>query len=166
MSNEKLRHWIYVAIFIALLGALAWFILLRDPGITQESVTEVLKAQEQSFADVADYLIAKKYTADILTLPSVDNHGFGIPGEDTNEYRAYIDGLNKLMEKEGALTVHTDGNYVLFVFPAQGGLLAQKYFVIAKNADWKSIPGENPTKLAGDWQYYVIEGKPPYGSDR
>lgn len=160
MSNEKLRHWIYVAIFIALLGCGAWFLLLRDSGITRESVTETLKAQEQSFTDVADFLIKRKYTADILELPTVDNHGFGIPGEDTNEYRAYIDGLNKLMEKEGGLTVHTNGSYVLFTFPAQGGLLARQYFVIAKNADSASIPGENPAALTGDWQYYIIEGKP------
>ncbi len=160
MSNEKLRHWIYTAIFIALLGCGAWFFLLRDSGITQESVAEILRAQEKSFADVADYLIAKKCHADILDLPTIDNHGFGVPTEDTNEYRAYNDGLYKLMEKEGALTVHSDGSYVLFKFPAQGGLLTRQYFVIAKNADYRSIPGENPAQLTGDWQYYIIEGKP------
>ena len=159
MSNQKIRHWIYVAITVALLGYLAWLFLLRDAGITQNTISETLREQQQYYQDVADYLIKKQYSTEITDLITVD-HSFGIKSEDTNEYRAFINGLEKLMEKEGGMRIRANGKSVLFIHPAQGGLFAQQYFVIAKNADESALPGEFPVPLTGEWQYYIIEGKP------
>ena len=160
MSMQKLRHWIYTAIGILILIGAAWFLLLRSPGITKESIRETLNAQSTYYKAVADYLISKDYNTEITDLPTID-HSFGIKGEDTNAYRDFISAIEKLYEKEGKLIIRTDGNYVLFKHPAQGGLLSQAYFVIAVNADGHSLTGEQPASLGvGDWQYYNVEGKP------
>ncbi|MBQ5335627.1 MAG: hypothetical protein J6Z45_06740 [Oscillospiraceae bacterium] len=159
MSKQKLRHWIYVAIFIALAGSFVWFLLMRDANITPEKIQEELTAQQDSFDAVADYLIEKEASA-IIDGAVTAGRTYGVPEEDSNAYRAYSEGVRKVIEKD-CVQIRSTGSAVLFVMKAQGGFLNQEHYIIAKNADNSSLPGEYPMELnSSGWKYYVLQGKP------
>jgi hypothetical protein len=159
MSKQKLRHWIYVAIFIAMLGSLAWFLLMRDANITPEKIQEELSAQQDSFDAAADYLIEKDASA-LIDGAVTAGRTYGVPEEDSNAYRAYAEGVRKVIEKD-CVQIRSTGSAVLFVMKPQGGFLNREYYIIAKNADNSSLPGEYPVDLNKDgWKYYIIQGTP------
>ena len=159
MSKQKLRHWIYVAVFIALAGWLAWFLLMRDASITPDGIQAELSAQQDSFDAVASYLIGKDVTA-VIDGAVTAGRTYGVPEEDSNEYRAYAEGVRKVTEKN-CVRISSNGSAVLFYMKALGGFLNREYYIIAKNADNSSLPGEYPVELNSDgWMYYVMQGTP------
>ena len=159
MSKQKLRHWIYVAVFITLLGAFAWYLLLRDANITEESVRQELTAQQASFDAVADYLLAKEAAA-LIDGAVTAGRTYGVPEEDTNEYRAYAEGVRKVIDKD-CVRIESTGKAVLFYMKALGGFLNQEYYIIAKNADNSTLANNQPVRLdSSGWGYYTAQGRP------
>ncbi len=159
MSNQKIRHWIYVTVMLVLIGYGAWFLLLHDSGYSQETLSETYLAQKQSFDDVAEYLVDKGIRTEITGLLTAGN-SYGVRAEDSNEYRAFVDGVERLMEKEGEMRIRSNGKSVVFILPAHGGLMAQEYAALGYCADALTLPGEAPAPLTGDWSYFITTSKP------
>ena len=122
MSNQKLRHWIYLAIGFLILASTAWWFLAHPSKLTDDYVkNEIFTVHRQAFDGVSDYLKKKDIIADITAIPTVDNP-FGIPNEDSDACRAYNDGITELMHTEIAEVAYT-GTAVQFTTNPSGGFL-------------------------------------------
>lgn len=159
MSKQKLRHWIYVAVFILLVGIFLWFLLLRDANITKEKVLEELNARKESYAAVSDYLLEKGAAAEITGAVTA-GRTFGVPEEDSNAYRAYAN-ATRILTEDNCARIHSTGSAVLFYMKPQGGFLNREYYIIARNADGTTLADNQPAELdSGGWGYYTAQGTP------
>lgn len=155
MSNEKIRHWVYTGIGIALLIWAAWFLLMHPSKVSKDSIQEIYTAHSQAFEDVASYLLAKDISADITSLPNIDN-SFGIPKEDSPAYDKYSSGIFNLMETEVDEIV-VSGDTVRFVLKKHGGFLVQTYGVLAAGNAPISLDDSPRDTLTGKWYYYIMK---------
>ncbi|MCR5305357.1 MAG: hypothetical protein K6E36_02505 [Oscillospiraceae bacterium] len=159
MSKQKLRHWIYLAIFIAIAGAAAWYLLLHDANLTEEKIREELAGRQASYSAVADYLIEKGAAAEITGAVTA-GRTYGVPEEDSDAYRAFAGGVRVLTENN-CVRIQSTGKAVLFYMKPQGGFLNQEYYILAKNAENATLANNQPNTLNDDgWKYYLAQGKP------
>ena len=103
MSNSKIRKWVYSAVGFLILIAAAWFLLMRDSKLTADYLnTEIMGTQRSNLDTVISYLSAKggENYYDINGLPNIDNGYFGVPTEDSDEYRNYNSAVIALMRTE------------------------------------------------------------------
>ncbi len=60
MSNEKIRHWIYMAIGFLILCGGAWFLLLRESKLTEDYLkSDLMTPHWEELNAVVSYLTAK-----------------------------------------------------------------------------------------------------------
>ncbi len=135
VTKQKVRHWIYVGIFLALLGYGLYFLLLHSSGLDRSALETIYSEQKESYDAVSSYLSEKNYSTEITSLLTVDHH-FGIKSEDTAPYRAFVTGIERLYEKNLDRIVCKDGN-VTFYLQAEGGLLNRQYAVLVYQKDSK-----------------------------
>lgn len=164
ITKQKVRHWIYTGIFLALLGYGAWFLLMRPSGLDQNALQTIYAEQQSSYEAVGTYLSGKNYHTEITHIPTIDED-FGIRGEDKPEYRAFNDGIIRLYEKNLDKIICKDGN-VVFYLQAEGGLLVQQYAVLSYQKEGTAgtvYLGDNLTaeKMSAEhWYGCIADGKP------
>ena len=159
VTKEKVRHWIYTLIFLALLGYGAWFLLMRSSGLTTQELNNIYREQQSAFDDVSSYLSEKQFSTEITHLLTVDEN-FGIRGEDTPAYRAFIEGLERLYEKNLDKIICKDGN-VTFCMQGEGGLLVRQHAILfypAKDGKSSYTAGDGSivSRIASDHWYGCI----------
>lgn len=155
MSNEKIRHWIYMAIGFLILFSCGWYLLMHPSQVTKESLLDAYNAQQQAFENVASYLASKDISTDITDMPSVDNH-FGVPKEDSAAYENYNSGMVTLMQHD-VREVIVNGSIVRFVLKKHGGFLVREYGVIASGDAPISLNGSPRDDLAEGWYFYIMK---------
>ena len=162
MSNSKIRHWIYLAIGFLILCGAAWFLLLRDSKLTEDYVkTEIMGAKRKELTAVVSYLTEKggEERYDIKGVPGIENSYFGVPTEDSDEYRSYNSAVIGLMRTEFEEIIYNGGT-VRFITPRSGGLLHSDYMVLAYQETAPTISEAPQNKLdENDWSYYIITEK-------
>ena len=158
VTKQKVRHWIYVGIFLALLGYGLYYLLLRPSGLDCSALETIYSEQKESYDAVGSYLSDKKYSTEITSLPTIDN-SFGIKGEDTAPYRAFTDGIFRLYEKNIDKIVCSDG-VVAFYLQAEGGLLTRQYAVLIYQKDTSKplavFDGVSAEKMAPAYWYGTV----------
>ena len=162
MSNAKIRHWIYLAIGFLILCGGAWFLLLRDSKLTEDYLNnEILGTHSDDLNAVVSYLSAKggENRYDLTDLPSIDNSYFGVPTEDSDEYRSYNSAVISLMRTTFDEIIYEDGS-LRFITPRSGGLLHSDYLILAYNEDAPLISNapQTPTEQK-NWSYYLVTEK-------
>ena len=162
MSNAKIRHWIYLALgFLILCGGL-WFLLLRDSKLTEDYLkTEIMDARWNELTAVVSYLSAKggENLYDITGQPTIDNSYFGVPTEDSDEYRSYNSAVVGLMRTTFDEIIYEDGVF-RFITPRSGGLLHSDYIVLAYRETAPTISNAPQNQLdEKNWSYYLITEK-------
>lgn len=162
MSNSKIRKWVYSAIGFLILIAAAWFLLMRDSKLTADYLnTEIMGTQRSNLDTVISYLSAKggENYYDINGLPNIDNGYFGVPTEDSDEYRNYNSAVIALMRTEFSEIIYRDGTF-RFVTPRSGGLLHSDYLVLAYRETEPFISGAPQTPMQEkNWSYYIVTEK-------
>ena len=159
VTKEKVRHWIYTLIFLALLGYGAWFLLLRSSGLTMQKLDEIYQQQQSAFDNVSKYLSDNKISAEITHLLTIDED-LGIRGEDSPAYRAFTDGLERLYEKDLSKIICKDGN-VTFCMQGEGGLMVRQHAILfypAKDGKSSYTAGDGSivSRIASDHWYGCI----------
>lgn len=156
MPNSKIRHWVYLAIGFLILVSGAWFLLMRESKITEESASEIYSAHQKAFEDVASYLIAKEANIDIAGIPTIDND-YGIPYEQSQAYEAFCNGIYEIMG-EDIREIIAEGDTVRFLTPKSGGFLVQTYLEIAAGNAPVSVNDAPRGTISGKWYYYIVKG--------
>ena len=87
-------------IIITLVGGVAWFFLLRPETISQERLTQDFEAHRKAYEDIASYLYKKDITTEIRDIPMSGKQFEGVVYENTDEYRAFMDGIYVIMEAD------------------------------------------------------------------
>lgn len=162
MSNAKIRHWIYLAIGFLILCGGAWFLLLRDSKLTEDYLNnEILGSHSDDLQAVVSYLSAKggENRYDLTGLPNIDNAYFGVPTEDSDEYRSYNSAVISLMRTTFDEIIYENGS-LRFITPRSGGLLHSDYLILAYNetAPLISDAPQTPTEQK-NWSYYLVTEK-------
>lgn len=162
MSNSKIRHWIYLALgFLIVCGGL-WYLLLRDSKLNEDYLNDEIFAVHGTEIDtVVSYLSAKggENYYDITGLPTIDNSYFGVPTEDSDEYRSYNSAVIALMRTTFDEITYNDGTF-RFITGRSGGLLHSNYLIAAYREKAPTI--SNAPQMALDrkgWSYYLVTEK-------
>ena len=144
-------------IVLVVAGGVAWFFLLRPEMISQETLTQDFEAHRQAYEDVANYLTKKKITTEITDIPISGKQYEGVEFEDTDEYRAFMDGIMVIMQEDHDAII-SDGRTVEFVYHSTGGKLRKLYGSVIYNG-FSSVDGKVTVPLTTDgWHLYIAQG--------
>ncbi len=162
MSNEKIRHWIYMAIGFLILCGGAWFLLLRESKLTEDYLkSDLMTPHWEELNAVVSYLTAKGGDSyyDITGVPTIDNAYFSVPTEDSDAYRSYNSAVIALMHSSFREIIYTNGS-IRFVTPRSGGLMNNNYVILAYHEKTPLINNAPQSPLdQPDWSYYVVTEK-------
>ena len=144
-------------VILVLVGGIAWFILLRPEVISQETVTQDFQAHRKAYEDVAYYLQEKKITTEITDIPLAGHSYEGVVFEDSDAYRAFMDGIYEIMCEDHDAIV-SDGESVEFVYHSTGGKFVKLYGSVIYNGE-KNVEGKITVPLTTDgWHLYLAQG--------
>lgn len=156
MSNEKIRGWVYRGLAVLILCGIAWYFLMRQSPYDADMAREIFSSRKSAMKTVAQFLIDRNVQTDILDKLTVDNH-YGIPAEDSDEYRAFSNALTELMTTEFD-TVRSHNGVISFETPNGGGLLLRSHAVIT----YVPSPGNMALGMPlseSKWYYEIVDGK-------
>lgn len=152
-----MKRFLLVLIVLAVVGGAAWFVLLRPETISQETLTQDFETHRQAYEDVALYLKEHKISTEITDIPISGKSYDGVVFEDTDEYRAFMDGVMKIMRENHDVIV-SDGRTVEFVYHSTGGKLRKLYGAVIFNGENK-VEGKVTVPLTTDgWHLYIAQG--------
>ena len=147
---------IFAMIILAVVGGVAWFLLLRPEAVSQERLTQDFEAHRQAYEDIAYYLKNKNITTEITDIPISGKKYDGVEFEDTDDYRAFMDGIYTIM-KEDHDAIISDGKAVEFVYHSTGGKLRKLYGSVIYNGENK-VEGKVTVPLTTDgWHLYIAQ---------
>ena len=146
---------IIIVLIVLLLGGAAWFFLLRPEQVTRENLTQDFESQRKSYEDVAIYLQTKHITTELTDIPMAGETYPGIVYEDSDAYRAFMEGWMQLMCEDHE-AIRSDGHTVTFVYESTGGLLVRKKGYVIY-CDSHEVNGTDRLRLANDWDLYITK---------
>ncbi len=151
-----MKKFLIVLIVLAVVGGVGWFFLLRPEAISQETLTQDFETHRQAYDDVAYYLTKKNITTEITDIPKSGHDYKGITFEDSDEYRAFMDGVMVLMQEDHDAII-SDGRTVEFVYHSTGGRLRKLYGSVIYNGI-KKVDGKVTVPLTTDgWHLYLAQ---------
>ena len=151
-----MKKFLIALLVLAVVGGIAWFILLRPETISQERLTQDFEAHRQAYDDVALYLNSHNISTEIADIPMAGNSYEGVVFEDTDEYRAFMDGIYVIMEEDHD-AIHSDGKTVEFVYHSTGGVFNKLYGSVIYNGERK-VDGKITVPLTTDgWHLYLAQ---------
>ena len=152
-----MKRFLIILIVLTAAGGAVWFTLLRPEAISQETLTQDFETRRQAYEDVAYYLKKKGIAAEITDIPKSGEPYDGVVTEDSDEYRAFADGINVIMQKDHDAVI-SDGNTVEFVYHSTGGRLQRLYGSVIFNGE-KQVEGRITVPLTTDgWHLYLAQG--------
>jgi hypothetical protein len=162
-NEEKSKGLVYMKKFLiifiilaAVVGA-AWFLLLRPETISQETLTQDFETHRKAYDDIALYLKGHNITTEITDIPMAGKSYDGVAYEDSDEYRAFMNGIYVIMEEDHDAII-SDGKTVEFVYHSTGGKLRKLYGSVIYNGE-KKVEGKVTVPLTTDgWHLYLAQG--------
>lgn len=143
-------------LIIVIVGGVGWFVLLRPEQVSNETLKQDFAAHEKDYESVGTYLLKRKITTEITDIAIADKPQEGIVYEDSDEYKAFMDGWYNLMQ-ENHTAIRSDGTQVEFVYESTGGLLNRKYGAIIYNGK-NEVDGKTTVYLQKKgWHMYVTK---------
>ncbi len=152
-----MKKFLIALIILAVVGGAAWFVLFRPERISQETLTQDFEAHRQAYEDIALYLKDHKITTEITDIPIAGNNYDGVMFQDSDEYRAFMDGVMEIMSEDHDAII-SDGKTVEFVYHSTGGKLCKLYGSVIYNGG-KKVDGKITVPLTTDgWHLYIAQG--------
>ncbi|MBR1752520.1 MAG: hypothetical protein IJ740_16905 [Ruminococcus sp.] len=152
-----MKKFLIALIVLAVTGGAAWFFLLRPETISQDTLTQDFETHRQAYEDVAYYLKKKSITTEIKDIPISGKQFDGVVFEDTDEYRAFMDGIYVIMREDHDAII-SDGKTVEFVYHSTGGKLKKLYGSVIYNGLSK-VEGKITVPLTTNgWHLYIAQG--------
>lgn len=154
MSTKQIKKLVFAMILIVCLAYGAFWLLLRPSGLDKKTATDHFDKHRTSYENVAEFLVANKYTTNITGYLTIDNH-YGIVGDDSNEYKRFAKGVDDLMTGISLDAISAEGTVVRFKQQKEGGLWNKEHIEIVY---CKGTEPAGTTPLGPvNWYYEIVK---------
>ena len=152
-----MKKFLIAFIILAVFGGAAWFVLFRPERISQETLTQDFETHQKAYEEIAMYLKSHNITTEITDIPIAGKNYDGVVFEDSDEYRAFMDGVMEIMSEDHDAII-SDGITVEFVYHSTGGKLNRLYGSVIFNG-MKKTEGKITVPLTTDgWHLNIAQG--------